>query len=348
MNKPGDTHNWQSTSNVEKVLQIPSRKIVILCHLNPDGDALGSSLALHRLFTRMGHHCHVISPNDYPVFLKWMPGSEQIIILKSEHKRAVEILKSGDLIFAVDFNEMKRFKDLKEAFDTSGAFKVLIDHHPGPLMKVDCMLSDTTASSTAELVYRFMIQAGFSRWMDKEMATCLFTGIMTDTGCFSYNSSNRGTWETVAELLDFGINKDEIYSLIYDNYSEHRMRLLGFSLNDRMEVFPEYHTGFIALSKEDMHKYHFEVGDSEGFVNYPLSIKGIRFSALFIENDDHVKMSFRSKGSFPVNEFSRDNFQGGGHRNASGGESIAGLTETVRLFRELLPKYKDKLMADED
>jgi phosphoesterase RecJ-like protein len=169
---------------------------------------------------------------------------------------------------------------------------------------------------------------------------------MTDTGCFSYNSSNRKTWETVAFLLDFGIDKDKIYALIYDNYSTHRLRLLGFCLNEKMEVLSEYRTGFFALSKDDLLKYHFEVGDSEGFVNYPLSIKGINFSALFIENEDHIRISFRSKGSFPVNEFSKMNFHGGGHRNASGGEFVGNLQEAINKFKDLLPSYKDKLCND--
>jgi phosphoesterase RecJ-like protein len=339
---------WQKTARTAKLLKSSTRKIVILSHLNPDGDTLGSSLALLRLFTKMGHQCHSISPNDYPEFLKWMPGTEQIIILKQAHDRSLEILRTADMIIAVDFNELKRFRELKEIFEASTAHKVLIDHHPDPAMPVDCLLSDTTASSTAELVYRFINETGLHHMVDKDIAACLFTGIMTDTGCFSYNSSNRKTWETVAELLDYGIDKDEIYALTYDNYSEHRMRLLGFSLNDKMVVIPEYHTGFIALTKADMDRYHFEVGDSEGFVNYPLSIKGINFSALFVEKDDHVKISFRSKGSFPVNDFSKDNFHGGGHKNASGGEAYCSLDEAVRKFNELLPLYKDKLDKNED
>ena len=329
MDITGNHNNWHSTTRLVSVLKSPGRKIVLLSHFNPDGDTLGSSLGLLGLFSKMGQKCHVISPNDYPDFLKWLPGNEDIIILKHAHNRSLDIIKSADILFAVDFNELKRFKELKEVFEASSAFKVMIDHHPDPAMKVDCLLSDTSASSTAELVYRFIVENGFQRMMDKDIATCLFTGIMTDTGCFSYNSSNRKTWETVAELLDYGINKDEIYALTYDNYSDHRMRLLGYSLNDKMEVFPEFKTGFISLSQEDMLKYHFEVGDSEGFVNYPLSIKGIRFSALFIEKEDHVKISFRSKGDFAVNEFSRDNFHGGGHKNASGGEAYSSLAETI-------------------
>jgi phosphoesterase RecJ-like protein len=180
-------------------------------------------------------------------------------------------------------------------------------------------------------------------WMDKETASCLFIGVMTDTGCFSYNSSQKRTWEIVADLLDYGIEKDRLYYLTYDNFSADRMRLLGYCLNEKMEVFPEYRTGIIRLTREDMEKYHFETGDSEGFVNYPLSIRGIRFSALFIEKENHIRISFRSKGNFAVNEFSRKYFNGGGHANASGGESYASITETVNRFKELLHDYKDQL-----
>jgi phosphoesterase RecJ-like protein len=339
---------WQNISHTVELLKSPAKKIAILCHLNPDGDTLGSALALNRLFTKMGHSCDVISPNDYPEFLKWMPGSGKIVILKHEHDRVIGLLKNAEMIFAIDFNEIKRFRDLRDVFESSSAFRVLIDHHPDPTMKVDCMLSDTSASSTAELVYRFIHEAPFNMQMDAEISACLFTGIMTDTGCFSYNSSNRKTWETVADLLEYGIDKDEIYSLVYDNYSEHRMRFLGYSLNEKLEVFPEYRTGIISLSKADMKKYHFEVGDSEGFVNYPLSIKGVSFSALFLEKDDHIKLSFRSKGSFPVNEFSRDHFNGGGHKNASGGEVYCSLEDALKQFKDLLPRYRDKLNRDED
>jgi len=209
-------------------------------------------------------------------------------------------------------------------------------------------MSDTSVSSTAELVFQFIHNMGLKQWIDKEVATCLFTGIMTDTGCFSYNSSKRETWVTVAELLDYGINKDDIYSLVYDNYSEHRMHLLGYSLNCKMEVLPEFRTGYMVLSKNDLTQYHFEPGDSEGFVNYPLSIRGICFSALFTEKDNYVRVSFRSKGNFAVNDFSRMHFNGGGHKNAAGGEIYTSLEEAVAVFKALLPDYKTKLMENED
>jgi phosphoesterase RecJ-like protein len=189
------------------------------------------------------------------------------------------------------------------------------------------------------------METGFGAFIDKDIATCLFAGIMTDTGCFSFNSSNRATWETVAALLDYGISKDLIYYRIYDNYSADRMRLLGYCLNHNMTVLPEYHTAYITLSREDMRHYNFQTGDSEGFVNYPLSIKGIRFSVLFIEKEDRIRISFRSRGNFSVNEFARKHFQGGGHNNASGGDSFLSLDDTVARFRQLLPEY-GKDLAD--
>ncbi len=334
---------WNEISPTARLMAVPGKQVVVVIHVNPDGDALGSSLGLMLLMIKQGHSCKVISPNQYPGFLKWMPGSDQIIILEESPETALMCMKQADILFAVDFNELKRVKKLNDAFVGSGAHKVLIDHHPDPDMAADCILSDTSASSTAELVYRFINEAGLLALMDKDIASCLFTGIMTDTGCFSYNSSRRKTWEVVAELLDYGIEKDRLYDLTYDNYSADRMRLLGFSLNEKMEVFPEYHTGIIWLTREDLHKFNFEVGDTEGFVNYPLSIKGIRFSALFIEKENHVRISFRSKGNFAVNEFSRKYFNGGGHANASGGESYMSLDNTLKHFKELLPLYQHNL-----
>jgi phosphoesterase RecJ-like protein len=348
MNASNYNINWNPTKLTEELLRSPGKQIVIIVHINPDGDALGSSLGLLKLFSILGHQCNVISPNDYPYFLKWLPGTDRVIVFKNSPVQSVDLLKRADIIFAVDFNDLKRVKELNEAFEHSQAHKVLIDHHPDPDMAVDCLLSDTSASSTAELVYRLIIETGLLPRVDKDIASCLFTGIMTDTGCFSYNSSNRKTWDTVAALLDYGIDKDRIYHLTYDNYSSDRMRLLGFSLNEKMEVLQEYRTGFIWLSKEDLLKFKFEAGDTEGFVNYPLSIKGIRFSALFIEKEDHVRISFRSKGGFAVNDLSRKYFNGGGHRNASGGESYTGLADTIKRFKELLTVYKEKLSEYED
>ncbi len=257
-------------------------------------------------------------------------------------------MKIADVIFVVDCNELKRIIRLQEDYNASVAYKVLIDHHPGPDLFVDCMLSDTSVSSTAELIYRFITETGLEKYADKDVATCLLTGIMTDTGCFSHNSSTRKTYETVASLLDYGIDKDEIYNRIYNNYSEKRMHLLGFSLHEKMEVLDEYHTAIISLTRDELNSFNFQVGDTEGFVNYPLSIKGICFSVLFVENGNKIRISLRSKGSFAVNEIARKYFNGGGHTNASGGESFESMEETLSQFKAIIPEYQEELSDYED
>lgn len=328
---------------LQKKIAESSGKIVIITHFNPDGDAIGSTLGLKMALARAGHTCTIIVPNDFPAFLKWLPGAHEIIILPRNKAKITALIQSCDIIFFIDFNDIRRMKAISLPVSQSAALKVLIDHHPDPVVKVDCMVSDTSVSSTAELVYRFIVNSGLGNYIDDDIAVCLFAGIMTDTGCFSYNSSSPDTYNTVADLLRFGINKDRIYYRIYDNFSFDRMRLLGFCLNERMEFFPGYRTAMLWLNRKDQENYNFQTGDSEGFVNYPLSIKGVRFSAFFIEKEDHVKVSFRSKGNFPVNTFSANYFNGGGHLNASGGESYETLESTLEKFRRLLPQYRDEL-----
>jgi len=330
-----------------KLLLEPPREIALIVHVNPDGDALGSALGLSRMLENLGHHCLVISPGDFPDFLSWIPGASEVCRLDLEKDRAVEYLVNASLIFVVDCNELARISALNDAFISSGAYKIMIDHHPEPALQVDYSLSDTSVSSTAELVFRFIEMTGLRECMDKEVATCLFTGIMTDTGCFSFNSSKRETYEAVASLLEYGFDKDAIYYRVYDNFTFQRMRLLGFCLNEKMEVVPGYRVALISLTREELARYDFQVGDTEGFVNYPLSIKGIRLSALFIEKEDHIKISLRSKGDISVNELSRKYFNGGGHANASGGESRDGMEETIRRFKSILPAYRDQLSANE-
>jgi phosphoesterase RecJ-like protein len=333
---------------LQKKLSEKSGKIVIVTHFNPDGDAIGSALGLCRILSRAGHSCSVFVPNDFPDFLKWLPGAADIITLTGQETKAAKIIESSTILFFVDFNDIRRMKEIREPVSRSSAYRVLIDHHPDPVVTADCMISDTSVSSTAELVYRFIMENGLKEHMDKDIAVCLFAGIMTDTGCFSYNSSSPETYKIVAELLQYNIDKDRIYYRIYDNFSSDRLRLLGYCLNERMEYFPEYRTALIWLDRNDQEKYNFRIGDSEEFVNYPLSIKGVRFSAFFIEKADHVKVSFRSKGHFPVNTFSADHFNGGGHRNASGGESYESLEAVLEKFRGLLPEYREQLNTYED
>jgi len=324
-------------------LHSPGRHIALITHVNPDGDAIGSSLGLLRVLENFGHTCTAIVPNDFPRCLKWMAGADRVLRYDLQPGRTLDKLKEAEMIIALDFNEIGRIKRLADEWHNLQAFRLLIDHHPGIQAHFDSVLSDQSASSTAELVYRFITECSLLDRMDREAAECLFSGIMTDTGCFSYNSSSPLTWRIVAELIAMGIDKDAIYHQIYDNYSAGRMRLLGFTLHERMEVLPEYRTAYLWLSTNDLQRFGFVSGDSEGFVNYPLSIEGIRFSAFFVEKEDHIKVSFRSKGKVDVNQMMRRIFQGGGHVNASGGECNESLGETISRFRAALPGYKAEL-----
>jgi phosphoesterase RecJ-like protein len=311
--------------------------------MNPDGDALGSTLALSQALKKMGHEVYPVVPNEYPEFLQWLPGNDSVIDYYKNKEQANSIISSAEMIFFLDHNESKRGGDMNEALTASKALKIMIDHHPNPQMEVDYQISFTEASSTCELIFEFIAAIDGLSFMDKSIAECIYTGILTDTGCFSYNSSRTRTFEIAAHLLQYAIHKDEIYSRIYDNYSAQRMRLLGYCLNEKMVVLPDLSTAYMSITLEEQKRFDFATGDSEGFVNYPLSIKGISFTALFTERKDKVKISFRSRGSFPSNVFSERHFSGGGHLNAAGGESNLSLDETIQKFTELLSAYKTEL-----
>jgi phosphoesterase RecJ-like protein len=232
---------------------------------------------------------------------------------------------------------------MQPLFENYTASQILIDHHPNP--NIPCLLtfSDTRSSSTSELIYYLIEALGDISLMNKEIAECLFTGIMTDTGCFSFNSSRPETWQAVAELLRLNIDKDTIFSQVYENYSDSRMRLMGFCLNEKMKVIPEYNTAYISLTLDELRKFHFEPGDTEGFVNLPFSVNGIKVTALFIERDDHIKISLRSKGNIAINHIAQKYFNGGGHKNAAGGESILNMNDTISKFTSLLAVYEKEL-----
>lgn len=332
---------------VNKLLSV-TNNIVIVTHSNPDADAIGSSLGLYNFLIKKRQNPIVITPNSYPEFLWWMPGNQNIINFYNDKKSAVEIIKQAQIIFYVDFNETNRIDKLEKYIKQSNSIKIVIDHHPLFNENIDYILSDASASSAAELVYEFIVLLNNINLIDEKIAKCLYAGIMADTGCFSYNSSKPRTFQIVAELLKFNINKDEIVSKIYDNFSTDRFRLLGYCLNEKLTVFPQYHTAIISLTKQELKKFNFKQGDDEGFVNYPLSIKGIIFSAIFVERVDYVKISFRSKGAFATNKFARKNFNGGGHLNASGGKSKMDIDKTIEKFISLLPNYKNELDENED
>ncbi len=338
--------DFKTNSKNKELLIDKKSKIVIVAHRNPDGDAMGAALALYNAFVQIGHEVNVVLPNMFAGFLRWMPGAADCLIYEYIPKKCDEIFQQCDVLFAVDFNDLSRVREFEKELGPLNCHKILIDHHPDPGHFADFMLSDTSVSSTCELVYLFLKSLDNSRLFTKDIAECIYTGIMTDTGCFSFNSSKRQTFEVVADLLDLGIDKDKIYDKVFDNYSYDRMRLLGNTLLNKMVVLEEYQAAFISLTQEEMKQFSFKVGDSEGFVNIPLSIKGVIFSALFTEKDNIVKVSLRSKGDFPVNEIARKFFNGGGHKNASGGESPKSLNETIELFKNLLPEYKSYLNND--
>lgn len=318
-------------------------KIVITTHLSPDGDALGASLALYHYLFHKEKDVKLIVPNSFPYFLKWMKGTENVLVYEYNPEVGQYIITNAELIFCIDFNVPKRIGKMAPFVTASTAKKILIDHHPYPENSCDVVISYPEISSTSELIFRLLYQAGEYEYIDKDIAECIYCGMMTDTGGFTYNSNDPEIFEIISLLLRKQINKDAIYSHVYHNYTEERFRLLGFTLLKRMKIYHDIHSALIYLSKEDQQRYKSTKGDTEGFVNYPLSIRGIVFSAFIYEDDKYVKLSFRSQGNFACNEFAAEFFQGGGHLNAAGGEFYGTLEEAIVLFETGLKKYELKL-----
>lgn len=316
---------------------------MLIPHINPDGDAIGSVLGLSAVLKNAGKKVVVVSPNHFPDFLKWMKDAKEVLVYINAREKATRILSEASLLICLDFNHLSRTGEMRELIEKHAGRSVLIDHHPYPQGFTDIEFSHPDYSSTAELVYQVVKAMGYEKHIDLPAAECLFCGIMTDTGSFDYNVSDPQTFNTVSELIAHGVNPEDVHGRVYDNCSVDRLRLMGYCLSECMEVFPEYHAAVMYLSRETQRRFNYQKGDSEGFVNMPLSIKGIHFSAFFTENDDQVKASFRSKGEFAVNEFATAHFNGGGHRNAAGGEVFTTLKETVSKFRKLLPEYADEL-----
>jgi bifunctional oligoribonuclease and PAP phosphatase NrnA len=329
----------QNIINDINSLIINKKNIVIIPHQNPDGDAIGSVLGLFHFFTAKGKSATVISPNNFPDFLKWMPGANDILIFTKNQKHAKKLIQNAELFVFGDFNSLSRIKNLEKSILQNDAPKILIDHHPYPDDFANFTISDTSVSSTAELVFEFILSLNSINEIDKNIAECLYAGILTDTGNFSYNSSNPRTFEIAAELLKKKINKDHIFKNIYDNYALSRWKLLGYCLYEKMNILHEFKVGYISISKQELEDFDFVPGDTEGFVNYPLSVKGIVVSALFIEKNDIIKISFRSKGEYAVNELAKQYFNGGGHKNAAGGEIELSLNEAIEKFISVLPNF---------
>jgi phosphoesterase RecJ-like protein len=331
---------------VSELLGSAVRRVVIIPHVNPDGDAIGSSLGLNDVMLKAGFESSVIVPNEFPTYLSWL-GSEGVPHIYEKSPDAChQLIDKADLLFYLDFNDHKRLGKLENYLQTASKSIVLIDHHPEPQIKADFMFSDTNVSSTAELVYDFIEALGMMNHLGPDGANALLTGIIADTGSFSHNASRPDMYRIVSELINRGADKERINESLYNNFSEKRMRLLGYCLSEKMEIFVQHRTALIWLSTEELKRFDFHPGDTEGFVNYPLSINGIVFSAFFMEKHDHVKISFRSKGCFSTNEFSGAHFNGGGHKNASGGEIKLPIAEALRLFRSLLPQYTERLQKN--
>lgn len=319
-------------------------KICIVPHHKPDGDALGASLGMYQFLVQLKHKVQVVSPSDYPDFLAWMPGSGSVIDFLKNQKAAAEALLQADLIFCLDFNEPSRTEKMKDLLLQAPAKKVLIDHHLSPQPFCEFTFSFPEACATSELVYHFICHTGYKELIHAQVAECLYAGIMTDSGSFRFPSMKAETHRVIAALMEAGALNYRIHENVYDNFSLERTRFLGYCLSEKLVVLPEYRTAYFHVTKEELVRFHHQNGDTEGIVNYGLTIKGIVLSAFFCEKDDIIKISFRSKDLFSVKELAASHFKGGGHMNAAGGRSLLSLNETVKQFESLLPLYKDELL----
>jgi len=328
---------------LKRFLEKP-RNIVIVGHRNPDGDAMGSTLALKHYLGKKGHDCTVVVPNDSPDFLHWLPGSETTYRFDWQNSQSHRVISNSDIIFLLDFNALHRVgSDMEKTLEKYPNDFAMIDHHQQP-DDVKYMYSDVTICSTCQMVYQFIEMNNDLDLIDADIATCLYTGIMTDTGSFRFRSTTSATHRIIADLIDKGAENDRIHNNVYDANSYNRLLLLGQALSN-LQILPSYKTAFITLTDEEKKRFDFQKGDTEGVVNYALSLKGIIFAAIFIEDKEQkiIKISFRSKGDFSVNKFSRNHFGGGGHDNAAGGKSEESMEKTITNFTNLLSEYQSDL-----
>ena len=315
------------------------KKIAIIPHRSPDGDAMGSTLAVYHFLLKLNHQPTVIAPNEFPDFLAWMPGSETVLVYEKDKENTTKVLQEAELIFVLDFNALHRTGEMEQVLNKLQAPFIMIDHHEKPDTFAAFTYSDTAFGSTCEMVYNFISLLGKREVIDKTIATCIYTGILTDSGSFRFPKTTGTTHRIIADLIDLGAENTQIPALLFDNNSYHSLQLLGRAL-ENMKIFPEQKTAYTTLSQKELDTFHYAKGDTEGIVNYGLSIKGIHFAAIFIEHRDEniIKISFRSQGAFDVNKFAREHFNGGGHINAAGGKSNTSLVQTVEKFEKLIPQ----------
>ncbi len=324
------------------------KRIVITTHHKPDADALGSSLGLARYLQKEGHQVQVVAPTDFPAFLDWMPGRSQVLQFdKSAQTRAeaTRLATEADIIFCLDFNTLERINDFGPIVGASPAAKVNIDHHLLPQPFAQVVFSDTSAAATAELIYLVIAALGGRGQIDGPLADCLYAGIMTDTGSFRHGSTTARIHRVIAELIELGADNAKVHRLIYDTNSLNRVRFLGYCLAEKLVVLPEYKTAYFAISAEELKRFHIQTGDTEGIVNYALSLEGIVLGAIIIDRTEMVKMSFRSAAAFDVNTFARRYFEGGGHFNAAGGKSTDDLPRTIERFLQAVAAHGAELAA---
>lgn len=333
----------QDIKELKQLLSLP-KNIVIVPHKNPDGDAMGSTLGLYHYLKKYNHNATVITPNDYPNFLKWIPGDDSVVKYEYQTELSNALIEKADIIFTLDFNALHRTGNMETALEQSNAIKILIDHHQKPHNYAQYIFSDVSKSSTCEMVYDFINILEDTNLIDTNIATCLYLGIMTDTGSFRFPCTTSDTHKIIADLIDKGADNTYIYNQVYDTNSYERLQLLGCALSN-LKTVPKLRTAYITLSQDELNKYNYKKGDTEGVVNFGLSLENIVFAAIFIENKQEgiIKISFRSKGDFSVNDFSRAHFNGGGHINAAGGMSESSLNDTIKKFISILPEYSNAL-----
>ncbi|MEA3505148.1 MAG: bifunctional oligoribonuclease/PAP phosphatase NrnA [Bacteroidota bacterium] len=321
-----------------------SKNILITGHMRPDGDAVGASMGLYLFFKKSYENVFVMVPDALPDSLNWTPNSKSFIIFDRPKSGAIKTIKKADIIFSLDYNSLSRVGDMGKYIADSDALKVLIDHHPQPQKeKFDILDSDITVSSTSELIYNFLELFGTPELIDKDIASLLYLGIMTDTGSFSFSCDKPETFIVAANLIKHGADSREIHSRVYDSNTENRLRLIGYSIYEKLEVMDEYSTAIMSLTKGEFKKFKSKDGDTEGLVNYGLSIKNINLAVLFTEKNGEIRISMRSKSGFSVNSFAREYFNGGGHERAAGGRSLLSMSETIKKFKSLLPLYSGEL-----
>lgn len=321
------------------------KHIVITTHHKPDADALGSSLALWGYLKKKGHQVTVITPSDYPTFLHWMKGNDEVLVFSATtENKAAKLIQQADVIFCLDFSAYDRLDKLSKYIEPASAIKVLIDHHRDPSVVAEYNFWDVEAAATAQLIFELIDKLGDKQLIDHHIGECIYAGILTDTASFKHPSTTKKVHTISAELIDLGVRTSYIHRLIYDTNSENRLRFLGYALSEKLVLLPEYKTAYFAINAEELKKYNSQTGDTEGLVNYALSIEGMVMAAILIDRGDQIKISFRSIGDFSVSEFARNHFEGGGHKNASGGKANLNLDEALHKFLNLLPLYKEQLL----